>query len=67
MFFKKHKQAQVLAEALQLEQFAQERAQWLQRQLSAEALAKDQVSRLERSEQVLETLRRQLDQARQRE
>ncbi|MGE7963165.1 methyl-accepting chemotaxis protein [Pseudomonas sp. NPDC089918] len=67
MFFKKHKQLQALAEAVQLEQFTQEKAQIVQRLLTAESLAKDQTGQLERSEQALETLRQQLEQARSRE
>jgi len=67
MFFKKHKQLQALAEALQLEQFTQEKAQIVQRLRVAEELAKDQTFQLERSEQALETLRQQLEQARCRE
>lgn len=67
MFFKKHKQLQALAEAVQLEQFTQEKAQIVQRRLTAESLAKDQTGQLERSEQALETLRQQLEQARSRE
>jgi PAS domain S-box-containing protein len=67
MFFKKHKQLQALTEALQLEQFTQEKAQIVQRLRVAEELAKDQTFQLERSEQALETLRQQLEQARCRE
>ncbi|MBD9599791.1 PAS domain-containing protein [Pseudomonas sp. PDM10] len=67
MFFKKHKQLQALAEAVQLEQFTQEKAQIVQRLLTVESLAKDQTGQLERSEQALETLRQQLEQARSRE
>jgi PAS domain S-box-containing protein len=67
MFFKKHKQLQALTEALQLEQFTQEKAQIVQRLRGAEELAKDQTFQLERSEQALETLRQQLEQARCRE
>lgn len=65
MFFKKQKQA--LIEALQLEKFTQEKAQWAQQLLLAAELAQDQTARLERSEQALETLRQQLEQARHRE
>jgi PAS domain S-box-containing protein len=64
MFFKKHKQQQALTEALQLEQFTQEKAQLVQRLRVAEDLAKDQSCQLERNEQALETLRQQLEQAR---
>ncbi|MEO8640745.1 methyl-accepting chemotaxis protein [Pseudomonas sp.] len=67
MFFKKHKQLQALADALQLEQFTQEKAQIVQQLRVAEELAKDQTFQLERSEQALETLRQQLEQARSRE
>ena len=67
MFFKKHKQLQALTEALQLEQFTQEKAQIVQRLRVAEDLAKDQTGQLERSEQTFETLRQQLEQARSRE
>lgn len=67
MFFKKHKQQQALTEALQLEQFTQERAQWTQQMLLAAELAKEQSCQLERSEQALETLRQELEQARSRE
>jgi PAS domain S-box-containing protein len=63
MFFKKHKQLQALAEALQLEQFTQEKTQIVQRLRVAEDLAKDQTGQLERSEQALETFRQQLEQA----
>ena len=67
MFFKKHKQQQALAEALQLEQFTQEKAQIVQRLRVAEELAKDQTFQLERSEQALEAFRQQIEQSRQRE
>jgi len=67
MFFKKHKQLQALADALQLEQFTQEKAQIVQRLRVAEELAKDQTIQLERTEQALETLRQLLEQARCRE
>ncbi|EJM06883.1 PAS domain S-box [Pseudomonas sp. GM102] len=67
MFFKKHKQQQALTEALQLEQFMQEKAQLVHRLRVAEGLAKDQTGQLERSEQALETLRQQLEQAQYRE
>ncbi|WP_426139511.1 methyl-accepting chemotaxis protein [Pseudomonas sp. DWP3-1-2] len=67
MFFKKHTQQQARLEALQLERFTQEKAQWAQQSLLAAELAQDQAARLERSEQTLETLRQQLEQARHRE
>ncbi|KPU56017.1 methyl-accepting chemotaxis (MCP) signaling domain protein [Pseudomonas fluorescens] len=67
MFFNKHKQQQALTDALQLEQFTQEKAQIVQRLQVAEELAKNQTFQLERSEQALETLRQQLEQARCRE
>jgi PAS domain-containing protein len=67
MFFKKHKQLQALTEALQLEQFTQEKARFAQQLRLAAELAQDQTARLERSEQALETLRQQLEQARHRE
>ncbi|WP_309475696.1 methyl-accepting chemotaxis protein [Pseudomonas alvandae] len=67
MFFKKHKQMQALAEALQLEQFTQEKAQLVQRLRVAGDRVKDQSCQLEHNEQMLETLRQQLEQARSRE
>lgn len=67
MFFKKRKQLQALADALQLEQFTQEKAQIVQRLRVAEELARNQTFQLERNEQALETLRQQLEQARCRE
>jgi PAS domain-containing protein len=67
MFFKRHKQRQALAEALLLEQFAQERAQFAKLVRLAEELAKDQASQLARSEQTLATLGQQMAQARHRE
>ncbi|MEF9672613.1 methyl-accepting chemotaxis protein [Pseudomonas sp. PCH446] len=63
MFFKKHKQLQALADTSQLEQFTQEKAQIVQQLRVAEELAKDQTFQLERSDQALETLRQQLEQA----
>lgn len=64
-------EAQVLEDYPQLqaclEQFAQQRAQTVQRRLTVERLAIDQTCQLERSEQALETLRQQLEQARCRE
>jgi PAS domain S-box-containing protein len=67
MFFKKHKRLQVLAESVQLEQLTQEKAQIEQRLRVTEDLANNQAGQLERSEQALETLRQQLEQAQSRE
>jgi len=67
MFFKKHKQQQALTEALQLEQFTQEKNQWAEQQRLAAEMAQDQRARLERSEHTLETLRQQLELSRHRE
>lgn len=67
MFFNKHKQQQALTEALQLEQFTQEKARIVQQLQVAEDLTKDQTCQLQRSEQNLEMLRQQLEQARSRE
>ncbi|MBV6659707.1 PAS domain-containing protein [Pseudomonas yamanorum] len=67
MFFKKHKQQRALDEAVQLEQFTRERAQFAQQQLLAAELAHNQSVQLECSGQALETLRGELEQARHRE
>ena len=67
MFFKKHKQQQALTEALQLEQFTQEKNQWAEQQRLAAEMAQDQRARLERGEHTLETLRQQLELSRHRE
>ncbi|SFG90630.1 methyl-accepting chemotaxis protein [Pseudomonas sp. NFACC45] len=67
MFFKKHKRLQALAESVQLEQLTQEKALIEQRLRAAEDLVNNQAGQLERSEQTLETLRQQLEQARSRE
>src|SRR5471030_3184022 len=50
-----------------LEQFAQQRAQAEQRLLVAEGLAEGRIGQLARSEQLIETLRQQLEQTRYRE
>jgi len=50
-----------------LEQFAQQRAQAEQRILVAEGLAEGRIGQLARSEQLIETLRQQLEQTRYRE
>jgi len=67
MFFKKHKQQQALTEALQLEQFTQEKNQWAEQQRLAAEMVLDQRARLERSEHTLESLRQQLELSRHRE
>ncbi|QHF44396.1 histidine kinase [Pseudomonas sp. S35] len=66
MFFKKKKLMQDLAESL-TQQLAQQRSQADHQRLLAEAAATDQAARQALSEQTLETLRHQLEQARQHE
>lgn len=66
MFFKKKKPMQDLAESLR-QQLAQQLAQADHQRLLAEAAARDQATQQAISEQALQTLRQQLEQARQRE